>query len=68
MTTENRMLRSVGQFLEEHGWKAMVIQADRIQTLPGGNGFNYEFILRFTGAKQPATTARKKRAGKKHTR
>ena len=47
-STEDRMLRAVGKYLEEQGWSVLVISASRVQ-LGGPQPHNYEFVIRFTG-------------------
>jgi hypothetical protein len=44
------MLGLVAAFLQSKGWRVVVIGSPRIQKQPTDAEFNYEFVLRFTGA------------------
>ncbi len=50
-TAEDRMLRAVGEYLEEKGWSVLVVSAERVEraALPHLHPNTYEFVLRFTG-------------------
>jgi hypothetical protein len=44
------MLTAVADFLKSIGWNVVVIGSPRIQKQPLDHEFNYEFVVRFTGA------------------
>jgi hypothetical protein len=50
---EDQMLTKVAKFLETKGWKVVVIGGTRVQQWPG-DGYRYEFVVGFTGAKRPS--------------
>lgn len=47
------MLGLVASYLQDQGWRVVVIGSPRVQKQPGDAEFHYEFVLRFTGSPPP---------------
>lgn len=50
----NNMLDTVAKYLEQNGWKVLVIGSPSVRHDPGDLEFNYQFVLKFTGKKTNA--------------
>lgn len=47
------MLQAVADYLAANGWEVAVIGGSKVQHVPGQSAFNFEFVLKFTGAPPP---------------
>lgn len=53
---EALVLDSVTQLLQERGWKVLVIGGMSVEQPFGSANYNFQFVVKFTGAKYPKET------------
>lgn len=51
-------LKQIAKYIESKGWKVVVIGPAQIQQQTGSFKYNYEFVVKFTGAKKESAAPR----------